>query len=1783
MKRLLLFPALAAALFATLISCQTEDPLLTDTPDVTVTPAALHFPLEGGDEQSVVIESNRPWKITIPDAIQEDFLRVSNSSGPAGKTTITVTAKQNYAETRTYKIAVHASTATAFIAVDQAGESTVVWKDNLGTNAPDGGAAISAWEAENGFNREGDGIQNMKYTGMNTTVRTTNPSPTPQYSGSNNVLFSSGSGEAWFQASNILVSGLNSATLSFAAYNYNGNVDSDKLKVTASFDGADPFDLPFTSTSTTRTWSTIAIPMTIPAGTSMLTLKWTCTYEENSYRIDDPKLTSADEVTLPLIPAVTDAEITALSKTTATFAWTYLIDPTSSTVVTKAGIACKPASQASYTGLNYYELQSGVMTPPYTLQITGLTEGEEYDFMPYVEDAGGTKYYGPEGSFTPEWGVDDALLYETMGPGAASGETANPAVADYHKWSRQGVGAAGVTYSGVNASARVTYTSNGYTVYDRETLPTMASEGANIFLAALSNSFTISDIDLSTATASTATLSFGGRIANSAADPYNLLVSVKTDADAGWRTLVPDYSLSNTHWGYFQAEPFALTPGATKLSIRFDGYLASEIRIDDVLVIEGGTVTPHSAPTAITRDFTGRTRTTVTLNGQYIAGTTAVTATGFQWRKQGEGTWNNTAGTAGDNNTFTAALTGLIAGTTYEYKATATAGTVAEGAVKQFTTAAPLPGGSNVILFENMGSTNVTSNTNPEASGSYPATHTWLREGLGAAAVKYTGTTGSTQQIASIRTSLTNDTNYTEDTEYNAMASRGNVIFFGMTSAFTAANINVDGLTSIYLSFGHSSAASTPASGDFKVEYQLDAGSWTTVACTPSPLAKGSQWYLVQATDAIQINGAKRMAVRFTSNTTSGTSGVYRIDDIGITSNQTPNPIVPVVTTDQTVAPRNTGATVTGSYDYEITSPAVTEKGIEWRVKNTDPWHAIAQTTGLLADPSISVNIPDETLTANTDYEARAYVKTSAGTYRGAAVTFKTLNINPPAVTTTAATGVYATSATLNATFVNGDVTVTAAGFEYKVGEGGTYTSVNATGILSPLTATITGLTPNTTYYFRAWATGGAKAYSTEVLSFITQKSFPGGAYTLYYEDMGATDVGSNTNLGSFSGWSKTGPDGTKQEAITYEGEPLTNSITIRKSTPSNTYENVSGGNNVFLAAAPETGSTPGDDKIFQINNINVNGVTSATLSFGAAKVEGSPKETSGFDANLLKVYVRANNATDWTQVTYTPASTSAASDNWFRCTGNSISIPVGAKLLSIKFVHSYYSGQGRYKIDDVALTSNLLPGARWTGPTVATTTYSSVTATGVTLNGTCTTAAGTPTQTGFLVKKSTQADADYVRHAATGTATFTAAITGLAPETAYRYKAFAVVDGNTYYGPLSTGTVTTSGYALPVVTTDAVTVIGETTATVSGSYDPKDYIAANSLGIDKAGVKIYDAGGTRLDSIAQAAATPFSQAFTGLTAGTPYKAQAFVLTLDGKLVNGNLSGFTTSSSVPIPAFTATLDGAFRQSKAMTAANKITVSYTNATAGTINFTVDITGAGAAGITAAATSATLVNGTGSFDIALSGTPTATGQANFVINSTTAELNGKTMSTIVAEASTLASLLLNGLGADNLDAGGVLTSFADDSYPTTATITKFGGTGGNAGIAFNAGDIAGKGWTDEASYWLIAIPVADAVNGSITLTLRSQGSNTGPKNMKAQYSNSATVWPANDGAYVYTGTYTMTASAANKTVTFNIAEANQVAAGGVLYIKLSIVDQTPISGTSFADAGTNRLASVTVKQN
>ena len=150
--------------------------------------------------------------------------------------------------------------------------------------------------------------------------------------------------------------------------------------------------------------------------------------------------------------------------------------------------------------------------------------------------------------------------------------------------------------------------------------------------------------------------------------------------------------------------------------------------------------------------------------------------------------------------------------------------------------------------------------------------------------------------------------------------------------------------------------------------------------------------------------------------------------------------------------------------------------------------------------------------------------------------------------------------------------------------------------------------------------------------------------------------------------------------------------------------------------------------------------------------------------------------------------------------------------------------------------------------------------------------------------------------------------VSGLVENTKYYYRAYVLYDGSYHYGSTKSFTTKVSTTTTINATTNDATSIGQTTATLNGSfniqnasksYDVGFFISTNSVPTADNALKNYKStfsdtnySGNRTASV------------TGLTAGTKYYFRAYVL-YDGEYYYGATKSFTTTN--PTPQFTYTV------------------------------------------------------------------------------------------------------------------------------------------------------------------------------------------------------------------------------------------------------------------------------------
>ncbi len=257
------------------------------------------------------------------------------------------------------------------------------------------------------------------------------------------------------------------------------------------------------------------------------------------------------------------------------------------------------------------------------------------------------------------------------------------------------------------------------------------------------------------------------------------------------------------------------------------------------------------------------------------------------------------------------------------------------------------------------------------------------------------------------------------------------------------------------------------------------------------------------STTTTQSIGSGTSDVSVTVNLTGlsvNTTYYYRVvgqNSAGITRGSivsfTTSGIAPIVTTNAASSISSTSATLNGTVNP---NGALSTAYFEWGTSSTLSTYSTTASQSIgsgTSDVSVTANLTG--LSVNTTYYYRVVGQNSVGTQKGLIVSFTTSGI-APTVTTSSAGSVTSTSATLNGT-VNPNGLATIAYFEW--GTSSTLSSPSTTESQSigsgtsavSVTANLTGLSANTTYYYRVVGQNSAGIQRGLIISFVTSGIAP--------------------------------------------------------------------------------------------------------------------------------------------------------------------------------------------------------------------------------------------------------------------------------------------------------------------------------------------------------------------------------------------------------------------------------------------------------------------------------------------------------------------------------------------------------------------------------------------------------------------------------------------------------------------------------------------------------------------
>ena len=371
---------------------------------------------------------------------------------------------------------------------------------------------------------------------------------------------------------------------------------------------------------------------------------------------------------------------------------------------------------------------------------------------------------------------------------------------------------------------------------------------------------------------------------------------------------------------------------------------------------------------------------------------------------------------------------------------------------------AGLPGGNNNITssnrFEDKGTSGWFWTSEYDLANPLKAYFRLLHTSAGLVDV------GSYLKTYGMSVRLVKDNNLVESSPTNPiLASTTSATSITANSAMLGGNVTDEGSTEVSvrgLVYGTTTGAST-----FSVTVGSGAGTFTG---TLTGLTQGATYFV--RSFAKNVQGTSYGAeTSFTTQTT------------------------PTVSATTTPSSLTTTSAIGGGTILNTGGATITTSGLVWDL-TVNPTTALAtKTTDGATSGTFTSSITG--LTQGTIYHVRAYATNYLGTSYGPGITFTTLTL--PTVSATATiSAISGTSATGGGTITSdGGATITTRGVVWGTTTGSsTYSSTSGTGT-GTYVSNLSGLTPATTYYVRAFATNSVGTVYGPERSFVSTATAP--------------------------------------------------------------------------------------------------------------------------------------------------------------------------------------------------------------------------------------------------------------------------------------------------------------------------------------------------------------------------------------------------------------------------------------------------------------------------------------------------------------------------------------------------------------------------------------------------------------------------------------------------------------------------------------------------------------------
>ena len=490
--------------------------------------------------------------------------------------------------------------------------------------------------------------------------------------------------------------------------------------------------------------------------------------------------------------------------------------------------------------------------------------------------------------------------------------------------------------------------------------------------------------------------------------------------------------------------------------------------------------------------------------------------------------------------------------------------------------------------------------------------------------------------------------------------------------------------------------------------------------------------------------------------------------------------------------------------------------------------------------------------------------------------------LSAPTVQTQTATTVSDISATLNGSVTNsGNLIIHECGFVLSLSpnmSNATFYNANSSNSFN---YTVTGLTPNTTYYYKAFARnnrgtgyGTTQSFTTPTLPAVTTYSVSN--VTGY----SALSGGTVTSTGNATVTARGVCYGTSHNP-TIDGLHTSNgtgggffSSSIAGLNPGTTYY-------VRAYATNIVGTVYGEELCFT-TSVVLPEVTTTEIAnnLGATATSGGDVTNAGGGTITARgiCWSTSQNPTISNSHTTNGSGMGSFTSNM---TGLSLNTTYYVRAYATNSAGTAYGNQLSFTTPNI--------------PTVTTNTVSSITTTTASCGGNVTATGGVSVTARGVCWSTSQNPTVSSSHTTdgNGTGSFTSSITGLNPGTTYYVRAYATNSAGTAYGTQRTFT---TSITTPTVTTNTVSNITSSTATCGGNVTATGGASVTARGIcwctsqNPTVSNDHTTNGTGSGS--------YTSSMTGLTPGTTYYVRAYATNSQGTTY-GIQRSFTTQTTVP--------------------------------------------------------------------------------------------------------------------------------------------------------------------------------------------------------------------------------------------------------------------------------------------